>query len=224
MTAWGGPYNGTVYDIPASHWTSYLPVANHPEYPSASTGACVTHASAMQSYLGDDDLSWDVEFEAGSSRIEPGALPPRNVSYRIKTFSDFAFECGESRMWAGVHFQDAIDSIKPIATKIGQMATKFVLKYFHAEPAPTPVHHNHLGAPSYASEPLRIQELPPSNPYKAYPSYPTATPSPYAPTGYRFPVTPAPAAPISPAAPAIVPFRSPKTLFSNHFSYALGKK
>ena len=38
LTAWGGPYNGTVNDIPASEWTSYLPVANHPEYPSASTG------------------------------------------------------------------------------------------------------------------------------------------------------------------------------------------
>ena len=38
LNAWGGPYNGTVYDIPASEWTSYLPVANHPEYPSASTG------------------------------------------------------------------------------------------------------------------------------------------------------------------------------------------
>ena len=38
MTAWGGPYTGTVNNIPASEWTSYLPVANHPEYPSASTG------------------------------------------------------------------------------------------------------------------------------------------------------------------------------------------
>ena len=38
LAAWGGPYNGTVNDIPASEWTSYLPVANHPEYPSASTG------------------------------------------------------------------------------------------------------------------------------------------------------------------------------------------
>ena len=43
-----------------------------------------------------------------------------------------------SRMWAGVHFQDAIDSIKPIATRIGKMAAKLVLKYANAEPAPVP--------------------------------------------------------------------------------------
>ena len=42
-------------------------------------------------------------------------------------------------MWAGVHFQDAIDSIKPIATRIGKMAAKLVLKYANAEPAPVPV-------------------------------------------------------------------------------------
>lgn len=36
VTAWGGPGRGTVDDLPPVHWTSYLPVADHPEYPSAS--------------------------------------------------------------------------------------------------------------------------------------------------------------------------------------------
>ena len=71
----------------------------------SSTGACVAHAESMKVFLGNDDLSWDIAFEAGESRIEPGALPARNVSYRLNTFSDFAYQCGESRMWAGVHFQ-----------------------------------------------------------------------------------------------------------------------
>jgi hypothetical protein len=105
LTAWGGPYNGTVYDIPANEWRHYLPVANHPEYPSASAGACVAHMSAMQKFLGSDALNWDVTFEQGSSRIEPGALPARNMTFRISTFSQFAEECGQSRLWAGVHFQ-----------------------------------------------------------------------------------------------------------------------
>ena len=65
-------------------------------------------------------------------------MPPRDVTYRIDTWTDFAYQCGQSRMWAGVHFQDAIDSIKPIASKIGQMAAKLVLKYANAEPAPIP--------------------------------------------------------------------------------------
>ena len=40
LNAWGGPYKGTVSDISASEWTSYLPVANHPEYPSATASYC----------------------------------------------------------------------------------------------------------------------------------------------------------------------------------------
>ena len=38
LTTWGGPYKGTVNNMKADEWTSYLPVANHPEYPSASNG------------------------------------------------------------------------------------------------------------------------------------------------------------------------------------------
>ena len=75
-----------------------------------------------------------------------------------------------------------------------------------------------------ASEPLRIQELPPRGTYPAstYPgyndyTYPSVTPAPH---HYQ---TPAAAAPVAPAAPA-VPFRTPKNLFSNHFSFNLGKK
>ena len=52
LTAWGGKYQGIVSDIPAKEWTSYLPVANHPEYPSASTGACVSHAETQRLFYG----------------------------------------------------------------------------------------------------------------------------------------------------------------------------
>jgi hypothetical protein len=33
VTAWGGPGKGTVSDLPASQWLSYLNTADHPEYP-----------------------------------------------------------------------------------------------------------------------------------------------------------------------------------------------
>ena len=65
----------------------------------------------MKVFLGNDDLSWDVPFKAFESRIEPDTLPPRDVTYRIDTWTDFAYQCGQSRMWAGVHFQDAIGKI-----------------------------------------------------------------------------------------------------------------
>ncbi len=40
VTAWGGPGQGTVSDLPASQWQSYLEEADHPEYPSASACFC----------------------------------------------------------------------------------------------------------------------------------------------------------------------------------------
>lgn len=154
-------------DIPGTEWTSYLPVANHPEYPSASTGACVTHAEAMKLFLGSDELDWDVTFARGESRIEPGYLPSRNQTYKIKTFSQIGNECGQSRLWAGVHFQDAIDVIKPIAKEIAQKVVVLVTSHFNAEPE---------GVTFYAepAAPLTIHELPAKNPYKIY-QYPAST-------------------------------------------------
>jgi hypothetical protein len=48
ITAWGGPGQGTVTDLPASQWRAYLRVADHPEYPSGSTGFCEAHAQASR--------------------------------------------------------------------------------------------------------------------------------------------------------------------------------
>merc|ERR1711879_464613 len=126
LTAWGGPYNGTVNDIPADQWMSYLPSPDHPEYPSATAGLCYTFASAMRTYLGDDNLDWTVTLPKGSSRIEPGSVPAQDIVTTYDTFSDFAYECGQSRLWAGVHYQDAVDNIKVVATKIGKDAAKYM--------------------------------------------------------------------------------------------------
>ena len=45
---------GIVHDLPASAWDSYMPVADHPEYPSLSASVCAAHAEASRSFLGED--------------------------------------------------------------------------------------------------------------------------------------------------------------------------
>ncbi len=122
----------------------------------------MSHSVAMSKFLGSDALDWDVTFERGESRIEPGYLPAHNLTVcfgvlsvglfclpllllfqiNLKTFTQMGYECGQSRLWAGVHFQDAIDSIKEIATTIGNLATDLVVSHFNAEPAP---HYGHAG-------------------------------------------------------------------------------
>ncbi len=107
VTAWGGPGRGTT-EIPASQWQSYIPVADHPEYPSASTCSCAAHGQASRHFFGTDELGWTVTFRAGSSLIEPGVTPAEDLTVTFDTWTDLEVACGQSRIWAGVHFPAAV--------------------------------------------------------------------------------------------------------------------
>ena len=122
VTAWGGPGEGTVR-IPAGAWQSYLPLADHPEYPSASACVCAAQAQALRRYTGTDSTAgWEVFFPAGSSRIEPGVTPAEDLTFPIDTWSDFGRLCGQSRVWGGTHFQPAVDAALTQCTVFGDLA------------------------------------------------------------------------------------------------------
>ncbi len=128
VTAWGGPGQGTVSDIPASEWKSYLEEADHPEYPSASTCFCYAHAQAARLYLPmGDTLGWIVPQPTGSSLIEPGITPAADIDLTFPTWTDFASDCGQSRVWAGVHFQSAVDESAEVCNVFGDMAYEYVM-------------------------------------------------------------------------------------------------
>ena len=55
------PVNGTFGAVNSDEWKSYLPMPNHPEYPSATTAICYAHAEAMRRLLGSDYLKWSIE-------------------------------------------------------------------------------------------------------------------------------------------------------------------
>lgn len=126
VTAWGGPGQGTVTDLPASEWRSYLNVADHPEYPSGSASFCAAHAQASRRFLGGDTFGWSVPFAQGSSRIEPGISPAADIVVSWPTWTDFEEDCGLSRLWGGVHFRDAIEAGATIGKPIGDLAYEFV--------------------------------------------------------------------------------------------------
>ena len=107
VTAWGGPGMGTM-EIPASQWQSYIPAADHPEYPSASTCGCYAHGQALRRYSGTGELNWAMPYPAGSSRIEPGITPAEDIELHFATWTEFEEECAKSRVYAGVHFQAAV--------------------------------------------------------------------------------------------------------------------
>jgi hypothetical protein len=126
--AWGGPGRGTV-TLPARQWSSYLGVADHAEYPSGSSCFCAAHAQASRRFLGSDALGWSVPYARGSSRIEPGITPAQNTALSFETWTKFEENCGQSRLWGGVHFQAAIDASRPMCHAIGDGAYRFLSRH-----------------------------------------------------------------------------------------------
>ena len=127
VTAWGGVGRGTVDDLPASEWKAYLEEADHPEYPSASACFCAAHAESARRYLGNDQLGFEVHRPAGSSRVEPGITPAADTVLRWDTWTEFASDCGESRIWAGVHFPAAVEASTAICDGFGETAHEYLL-------------------------------------------------------------------------------------------------
>ncbi|XRQ16875.1 vanadium-dependent haloperoxidase [Actinomadura welshii] len=128
LTAWGGPGKGTVDDITGKEWRSYIPTANHPEYPSASAALCLSFAEAARSYFGSDAIQIAVPAPAGSSKIEPGVTPAEDLTLRWNTWTDFADDCAMSRLWGGVHFPASIENMADFAPQFGERAHAFIQK------------------------------------------------------------------------------------------------
>ena len=137
VTAWGGPGLGTVSDLPASQWRSYLEEADHPEYPSASSCFCAAHAQAARLFLPwGDVLYYEVDRPQGSSRVEPRITPAAETKLVFRTWSDFAADCGQSRVWAGVHFQSAVDESLKLCNVFGDQAFEYVNDLIDGEAPP----------------------------------------------------------------------------------------
>ena len=126
VTAWGGPGRGTT-EIPGNQWQSYINVADHPEYPSASMCACQAQGQAARRYFGTDELGLSVTYAAGSSRIEPGITPAEDLTLHFATWTEFEEECGRSRILGGTHFQDAIDASAAMCHAFGDRMYEYFL-------------------------------------------------------------------------------------------------
>lgn len=129
IVAWGGPGKGNV-SIPGKHWEGYLATPDHPEYPSGSTAFCAAHAQAVRRYFGGNDaFGWPITFPAGSSIREPGVTPAHDTTVVIDTWTEFETICGDTRVWAGSHFPDAINNVKAVSRQAGDLAADYILAH-----------------------------------------------------------------------------------------------
>jgi len=93
----------------------------HADYPSATACICVAFAEVWELYLQSQGKTffYSTTLTKGCSMKEPGATPSSDITLSYTTKEDFLYDCTESRLYAGVHFQDSIDAAVKMCTGIG---------------------------------------------------------------------------------------------------------
>jgi hypothetical protein len=133
VTAWGGVGMGTVDDLPADEWASYLNVADHPEYPSGSAAICSAEAQSLRRFFGDDVLDWRFTVPAGGTLVEAGITPASDLEVHWATWTDFVDDCANSRLWGGVHFPKTQERSVPFGERFGDLAYEFVQRHVNGD-------------------------------------------------------------------------------------------
>lgn len=107
ITAWAGPGRGT-QAIAGEDWFPFQPTSfptpPFAEYSSGHSNFSAAGAEILRLFTGSDRFGHSVTVPRGSSRVEPGLVPSRDVTLTWQTFSDAAAEAGMSRRYGGIHF------------------------------------------------------------------------------------------------------------------------
>ena len=72
---------------------------------------------------------------AGSSAIEPGATPAKDVTLYWPTFTDAANEAGLSRRYGGIHFEQADLDGRAFGRQVADQAWDRAVRYFGGKAA-----------------------------------------------------------------------------------------
>lgn len=119
---WGGPGRPNE-KIRAGLWKPLIGIMPHSEFPSATACLCtalIEHASIL--LKGRQFFSYNITVPKGASRFYPGMMPEQDVVIPVNSLSEFNYLCGQSRLWAGVHFKDAVDAGRSLCKGLGRSA------------------------------------------------------------------------------------------------------
>jgi hypothetical protein len=108
VTSWLGPGNGFGHVL-GQNWQPYqalnVVTPPFPEYVSGHSTFSAAGRTILGAFFGTDNFNAKVTIKAGSSKIEPGITPARDVVLSWKTMGAAADEAGWSRRWGGIHFK-----------------------------------------------------------------------------------------------------------------------
>jgi len=107
VRAWAGPYQGTKM-IDGAWWFPYQPTSfptpPFPEYSSGHSTFSAAGAEILRRFTRSDRFHGSARLPAGSSKVEPGAVPATDLTLHWTTFSDAADQASISRRYGGIHF------------------------------------------------------------------------------------------------------------------------
>lgn len=133
VRAWGGPFQGTKL-IDGATWFPYqpttFPTPPFPEYSSGHSNFSAAGAEILRRFTHSDRFGGSAALPAGSSRVEPGAVPATDLTLSWPTFSDAADQAGISRRYGGIHFEQADLDARATGRIAAQLAWEKAQEYW----------------------------------------------------------------------------------------------
>ena len=153
----GSEGSSEIIDIPGKNWESLLPPSDHPEYPSATASFCSVVAEmarlwwpAQNDKIGpvvthivpqDQENQYLVEPQSSYLKImskydnimykpRPNSMKSRSVQF--STWSDFENNCGASRVYGGLNFNDTITISKTFGKQFAADAISYINDRLHS--------------------------------------------------------------------------------------------
>ena len=134
VRAWAGPYQGTKL-IDGAAWFPYqpttFPTPPFPEYSSGHSNFSAAGAEILRLFTHNDRFGGSVTLPAGSSRVEPAAVPASDLTLSWATFSEAANQAGISRRYGGIHFEQGDLDARATGRIAGRVAWEKARDYWH---------------------------------------------------------------------------------------------
>ncbi|CEM24731.1 unnamed protein product [Vitrella brassicaformis CCMP3155] len=122
-----------IREIMGKDWKSYFRTMPHTEYPSGSACFCRASMEYAKIAFKGFDIAGKLRayFPKGSSVVETGTTPTKDLIIEWESFDQIADTCSKSRVWTGVHFEQAIDPKlgAGLCDGIGELVFKRVQKH-----------------------------------------------------------------------------------------------
>ncbi|GMH42581.1 hypothetical protein BSKO_10500 [Bryopsis sp. KO-2023] len=130
------PKEGKAKTIKAGDWEPIIPTQPHSEYPSASASLCTAFADQaelmMKEYMDATGLEKEPPFALDTSGFGP-EISKAVPEIRFETMKEAGKSCGQSRLWAGVHFGPSVPAGEKLVEGIGKKAYDFAKKLAEGE-------------------------------------------------------------------------------------------